>query len=98
MKIILKFKRLLLLIIFIKYASAIEVAITVDDLPSHGDLPNDISRTKIAITMLAAFKKHDISGVYGFINGYNVTDQAYILAYEYNCKCTRSVYYQYYTE
>jgi peptidoglycan/xylan/chitin deacetylase (PgdA/CDA1 family) len=75
MKIILKFKILLLLIIFIKYASAIEVAITVDDLPSHGDLPNDISRTKIAITMLAAFKKHHISGVYGFINGYNVTDQ-----------------------
>ena len=74
MKIIPKFKILMLLGIFIKSCFAIEVAITVDDLPLHGDIPRGYSRTKIATTMLETFKKHNITGVYGFINGYHVTN------------------------
>lgn len=45
-----------------------EVAITVDDLPSHGPLPNGTTRAEIARTMLSAFKDAKVPQVYGFIN------------------------------
>lgn len=50
-------------------AGQIEIAITVDDLPSHAELPQGTTRADIAKQMLAAFKKHHITGVYGLING-----------------------------
>ena len=49
-------------------AAAIEVAITVDDLPAHGALPPDVSRIDIAKKMLGVFKKHKVIEAYGFIN------------------------------
>ncbi len=48
---------------------AIEVAITVDDLPRHGKLPDGMTRTGIVEMMTAAFALHGVSGVYGFVNG-----------------------------
>lgn len=42
-------------------SAAIEIAITVDDLPSPS-----VETTE---EMLAAFDRHDLQGVYGFING-----------------------------
>src|SRR6185437_2043197 len=74
MRVIYRLQILALLIFFIRCSFAIDVAITVDDLPAHGNLPANLNRTKIAKTMLAAFKKHGITGVYGFINGDKVTD------------------------
>lgn len=47
---------------------AMEVAITVDDLPANGKLASFDTHLSIAKTMLAIFKKHHIRA-YGFING-----------------------------
>lgn len=55
-------------------ASAIEVAITVDDLPANGNLPPNVSRNTVAKKMLQVFEKHHITGVYGFINGDKIND------------------------
>jgi peptidoglycan/xylan/chitin deacetylase (PgdA/CDA1 family) len=50
---------------------AMEVAITVDDVPANGVLPHNTTRLEIAEKMLTVFKKHHIKGVYGLINGVN---------------------------
>jgi len=49
-------------------AHAQEVAITFDDLPSHGPLPAGVSREDVVRKILAAFKEAKIPEVYGFIN------------------------------
>ena len=52
-----------------RYTAAQEVAITFDDLPSHGPLPqrND-AREMWRAAMLSAFKDAKVPEVYGFIN------------------------------
>jgi len=45
-----------------------EVAITFDDLPSHGPLPNGTTRADVARSILASLKEAKIPEVYGFIN------------------------------
>ncbi|MFO0591552.1 MAG: polysaccharide deacetylase family protein [Polyangiaceae bacterium] len=52
----------------------IQVAITVDDLPAHGPLPPKLTRIAIADEILSAFKKHGLTGVYGFVNAKKVDD------------------------
>jgi peptidoglycan/xylan/chitin deacetylase (PgdA/CDA1 family) len=49
-----------------------EVAITVDDLPVHGDLPYPMTRPEIAKRMIEAFKAKGVPGVYGFVNAKNI--------------------------
>src|SRR5215467_4957434 len=49
-------------------AGAQEVAITFDDLPSHGPLPAGTTRNDVARKILAAFKQAKMPEVYGFIN------------------------------
>lgn len=65
-----------LLIIFNMQALAmpLNVAITVDDLPAHMNLPAGISRLDVAKKMLSALQKHHIKSVYGFINGGKIKD------------------------
>ena len=54
-----------------------EVAITMDDLPAHGDLPPGVTRLDIAKGVLATFKAKDVPEVYGFMNAKRVSgDQA----------------------
>lgn len=48
--------------------SVIRVAITVDDLPFHSPLPESKTRIDLTQDFLDSFHKHQISGVYGFIN------------------------------
>lgn len=57
----------------------IKVAVTVDDLPHHGPLPDGVSRQDIAKKMLKAFEKHHVPEVYGFINAgkYEETNVSY---------------------
>lgn len=50
----------------------VEMAITVDDLPSHGKLAGGTTRLEIAEKMLKIFKKHQVPEVYGFINAERV--------------------------
>lgn len=55
-------------------AAALEVAITVDDLPVHGQPYPGLDRRQIAEQLLAAFRAHRVPSVYGFVNGKGVDD------------------------
>jgi peptidoglycan/xylan/chitin deacetylase (PgdA/CDA1 family) len=46
-----------------------DIAVTVDDLPVAGPLPPGTTRTSVLEQMLAAFRKHRLPPVYGFVNG-----------------------------
>ncbi len=46
----------------------IQMAITVDDLPDHAELPRGWSFNRIKDGFISAFEKHNIKGVYGFVN------------------------------
>jgi len=45
------------------------MAITFDDLPSHGDLPPNETRLQIAKSILSTLKSQHLPPVYGFFNG-----------------------------
>jgi peptidoglycan-N-acetylglucosamine deacetylase len=49
-------------------ASAQQVAITFDDLPTHGDLPEGQTRLDIANSILTTLRSQHMPLVYGFIN------------------------------
>lgn len=49
-----------------------EVAITVDDLPVHGDLPANMTRAEIAKKFVETFKAKGVPGAYGFVNAKNI--------------------------
>ena len=53
-------------------APAVEVAVTVDDLPVLGPAFPGIDRAAIAERLLAAFRRHRLPPVYGFVNGQKV--------------------------
>ncbi len=55
-------------------ARPVEVAVTVDDLPVHGPSFPGIDRAAIAERILAAFHRHHLPPVYGFVNGKRVDD------------------------
>lgn len=46
-----------------------QVAVTIDDLPIHGETENTISRFDIASRFIEAFQKYQMPPVYGFVNG-----------------------------
>ena len=50
-------------------ATALEVAITVDDLPTHGLLPPGTDRKTVLDATIAALKRHGVTGAVGFVNG-----------------------------
>lgn len=50
------------------FAANIKVAITVDDLPTHGPLPPGTTREDIARQMVSTLKKHKVPEAYAFIN------------------------------
>lgn len=52
--------------------ASIKVAVTVDDLPAHGAVQPPLTRSLYFEQMLAAFKKHQVPSVYGFINGTSI--------------------------
>ena len=80
-------KKILLAIVIsliqVNFAFAMEVAITVDDLPENGDVPDHLTRMDIVKKMVSVFKKHHITGVYGLINGgkLNVTVARFFVAF-----------------
>lgn len=45
------------------------IAITFDDLPTHGPLPAGTTRVEIAARIIAALKEAKAGEVYGFVNG-----------------------------
>jgi peptidoglycan/xylan/chitin deacetylase (PgdA/CDA1 family) len=50
-------------------APAPQIALSFDDLPSHGPLPSDTTRLAIAQQIVAALKAAHVSHVWGFVNG-----------------------------
>ena len=50
-------------------AQQLQIAFTVDDLPSHGDLPPGVTRQQVAQSFLDTFKREHLPPVYGFVNG-----------------------------
>lgn len=64
-------------LVFAGYAAADEggaytLAITIDDLPSHGALPKGMTRSGIAKLTLDAYAAHKVPAVYGYINAIHV--------------------------
>src|SRR5262249_42303211 len=55
-------------------AYAMEVAVTVDDLPLVGALPDGLARMKVVKKMLDVLSKHGIKGVYGFLNAKRIKE------------------------
>ena len=50
-------------------SAATEMAVTIDDLPTHGALPKGTQRTAIAEQIISILKRHAVPEVYGFVNG-----------------------------
>jgi len=46
------------------------LAITVDDLPEHGDLPVGINRMNVTHEIIKALRENGVKQPYGFLNGY----------------------------
>jgi peptidoglycan/xylan/chitin deacetylase (PgdA/CDA1 family) len=55
-------------------ADTFDIAITVDDLPSHGKLPPGMTRLGIADAHLQAFKAHGVPEAFGFVNASKLTE------------------------
>jgi peptidoglycan/xylan/chitin deacetylase (PgdA/CDA1 family) len=55
--------------VFIPSALSQQVAITVDDLPSHGALPSGMTRTDVAKRIVGTLRQAHVPKVYGFVNG-----------------------------
>jgi peptidoglycan/xylan/chitin deacetylase (PgdA/CDA1 family) len=53
----------------------IRLAVTVDDLPAHGELLPGVSRADIARGVLRALKNNGIPQAYAFANGYDIADE-----------------------
>ncbi len=47
----------------------IKVAITIDDLPTHGQLPNNMTFLEVVQSMVTTLKKHQVPDAHAFING-----------------------------
>jgi peptidoglycan/xylan/chitin deacetylase (PgdA/CDA1 family) len=49
-----------------------EIAITIDDLPTHAPYPPGVTADQVNAEMVAALKAANVSGVYGFVNAVNM--------------------------
>lgn len=56
--------------------SDLRIAITMDDLPVHGGLPEGETRTDVSERIVAAFRAAGVPEVYGFINASGVEGDA----------------------
>jgi peptidoglycan-N-acetylglucosamine deacetylase len=52
----------------------IELAVTIDDLPTTGTLPPGTTRMAIVDQMIDTLRRHAVPGVHGFVNGGQVYD------------------------
>jgi len=54
---------------------AVDVAVTIDDLPKHGNDLQGIDRVQIAEKMIGVLKKHQLPPTYGFVNGFRLESE-----------------------
>jgi peptidoglycan-N-acetylglucosamine deacetylase len=55
--------------------SRARVALTFDDLPSHGTLPAGLSRLDVATSIIQTLQKYNAPPTYGFINAKRIDDR-----------------------
>ncbi|GAA3758831.1 polysaccharide deacetylase family protein [Terriglobus aquaticus] len=55
-------------------AQKLQLAITVDDLPAHGELPPGVTRQQVAQSFLDTFHREHLPPIYGFVNGVRTVD------------------------
>ena len=53
----------------VRSLAGVRVAITIDDIPRHGDLAPGISREGVSRRIIKALKDNGVAGAYGFTNG-----------------------------
>ena len=53
-------------------AAQTELAVTIDDLPTHGEAPPGMTRLEVAERLIRSLQRRGIQGVYGFMNGHQV--------------------------
>ncbi len=58
----------------------LQLAITFDDLPAHGQHPPEVSRLEIIQSILATLKGEKMPPIYGFINGVRTEEQPETMA------------------
>jgi cellulose synthase/poly-beta-1,6-N-acetylglucosamine synthase-like glycosyltransferase/peptidoglycan/xylan/chitin deacetylase (PgdA/CDA1 family) len=51
-----------------------EVAVTIDDLPTHGPVPPGITRLAIVDQIIEVLRRHGVRGAVGFVNGGQTVD------------------------
>ena len=58
-------------------SAALEMAITFDDLPSHMYSGSELHDNELSITdsILTSLQRHQVPGVYGFINGLRLEEK-----------------------
>jgi peptidoglycan/xylan/chitin deacetylase (PgdA/CDA1 family) len=64
----------------VQVASAQQIAITFDDLPTHGARPARETRLEIANSILATLKAEKLPPTYGFVNGVRTEEDPITLA------------------
>jgi len=55
-------------------ATGTELAITIDDLPTHGPLPPGITRLAVADKIIEVLRRHGIREAIGFVNGGQIAE------------------------
>lgn len=55
--------------------AAVEVAVTVDDLPAHGPLLPGADRVHLAQRFIEVFQTHHLPPVFGFVNGIRAAEE-----------------------
>ena len=63
-----------LALLFPSAATGTDLAITIDDLPTHGLLPPGITRLAVADQIIGVLRRHGIRDAVGFVNGGQIAD------------------------
>jgi cellulose synthase (UDP-forming) len=63
-----------LALLFPSAATGTDLAITIDDLPTHGLLPPGITRLAVADQIVEVLRRHGIRDAVGFVNGGQIAD------------------------
>ena len=63
-----------LALLFPTAVTGTDLAITIDDLPTHGPLPPGITRLAVADQIIEVLRRHGIRDAVGFVNGGQIAD------------------------
>ena len=63
-----------LALLFPSAVTGTDLAVTIDDLPTHGSLPPGITRLAVADRLIEVLRRHGIRDAVGFVNGGQIAD------------------------